>query len=106
MKVIIWDFGGTLIDTFTVNIQNLKTILIQENIEENDERKIKSLMKESITDTIKYYKDNYGLSDTSIEKFILLNRKLKGEETFLYSGVKETLEWTHNNRNNEFFNNT
>ena len=29
MKAVIWDLGGTLIDTFTPNVQNLKRLLEQ-----------------------------------------------------------------------------
>ena len=32
MKAVIWDLGGTLIDTFTPNLRNLKRLLKQESI--------------------------------------------------------------------------
>lgn len=102
MKAVIWDLGGTLIDTFTPNIQNLKKLLKKEGIEEYNDRKIVALMKDSITDTVKYYKENYGFSDKSIEEFLYLNRNVKGEETSLYPGAREILKWICNQRKNEF----
>lgn len=71
MKAVIWDLGGTLIDTFTPNVQNLKRLLKQEHIKEYNDKKIVSLMKDSITNTVRYYKENYGFSDKSIEKFYI-----------------------------------
>lgn len=103
MKAVIWDLGGTLIDTFTPNVQNLKRLLEQEAIEEHDDNKIIYLMKDSITDTVKYYKENYGFSDRSIEEFLYLNKNVKGEETSLYSGAIEILRYINSSRKNEFF---
>ena len=96
MKAIIWDLGGTLIDTFTANIENLKRLLKQENIKECNDIKIMSLMKKSITDTVRYYKDEYGLSDKAVEEFLYLNKNIKGEETALYPDTREVLKWISN----------
>ena len=103
MKAVIWDLGGTLIDTFTPNLRNLKRLLKQESIEEKNDSKIITLMKNSITDTVKYYKENYGFSDKSIEEFLYLNKNVKGEETSLYSGAIEILRYINSSRKNEFF---
>lgn len=103
MKAIIWDLGGTLIDTFTPNVQNLKKLLKKENIENQNEKEIIFLMKDSIMNTVRYYKENYGLSDESIEEFLYLNKNVKGEETSLYPEARETLKWISDKRKNEFF---
>ena len=103
MKAVIWDLGGTLIDTFTPNVQNLKRLLKQEHIKEYNDKKILFLLKDSITDTVRYYKDNYGFSDKSVEEFLYLNRNIKGEETSLYPGARGILKWISRKRKNEFF---
>ena len=57
----------------------------------------------NITDTVRYYKDNYGFSDKSVEEFLYLNRNIKGEETSLYPGARGILKWISRKRKNEFF---
>ena len=103
MKAVLWDLGGTLIDTFTPNLRNLKRLLKQESIEELNDSRIISLMKDSITDTVKYYKDQVLSDIYEVKEFLYLNKNVKGEETSLYSGAIEILRYINRSRKNEFF---
>lgn len=57
MDAVIWDFDGTLVDTYSKIVEVFRRVLREENIQDNNSTKILSLMRISVTHTINYYID-------------------------------------------------
>ncbi|WP_163192457.1 HAD-IA family hydrolase [Clostridium thermarum] len=74
-KEIIWDFDGTLFDTYPGIVYTYKHALDELGIEE-DEEAILELLKRSAKEAIEYYRDTYKLDD----RFIHLIKKHKETE--------------------------
>ncbi|WP_139904911.1 HAD-IA family hydrolase [Clostridium thermarum] len=74
-KEIIWDFDGTLFDTYPGIVYTYKHALDELGIEE-DEEAILELLKRSAKEAIEYYRDTYKLDDS----FIHLIKKHKETE--------------------------
>jgi HAD superfamily hydrolase (TIGR01509 family) len=58
---ILWDFDGTLFDTYPVMVHSFRRALQDEGIEE-EENVILQHMKRTVTETIAYYREKYSLS--------------------------------------------
>ena len=65
---IIWDFNGTLFDSYPVMVQAAMTVLEEQGIYESYD-KIMSLMKMSFTNLYDYFDDTYYISDKLISNF-------------------------------------
>lgn len=65
---IIWDFDGTLFDTYPVIVKAFKLALNDEGIQELDS-KVLSLVKISIQTAIDYYKAEYNISNEFKERY-------------------------------------
>lgn len=65
---IIWDFDGTLFDTYPSMTNALKKALKDYGVEET-EQNILQYMKISLSEAIKYYTNAYGLDDKLIDKY-------------------------------------
>lgn len=75
LKEIIWDFDGTLFDTYPGIVYTYKYALKALGIEESEES-ILELLKRSAKEAIEYYMDVYKLDET----FIHLIKKQKDTE--------------------------
>lgn len=60
-KHVIWDFDGTLFDTYPVMAKIFKDLLEKENIEEPIDEIVKK-MQVSMAFTLNYYKKKYNIS--------------------------------------------
>jgi HAD superfamily hydrolase (TIGR01549 family) len=67
-KHIIWDFDGTLFDSYPVMVKAALTVLEEQGIYESYD-KIMSLMKISFTHLYNYFNETYYISDTLISYF-------------------------------------
>jgi HAD superfamily hydrolase (TIGR01509 family) len=65
---IIWDFDGTLFDTYPSMVSAFKRVLKDYGIEENEEN-ILNYMKVSLNDAVKYFTDKYEIDINLVEKF-------------------------------------
>lgn len=87
-KHIIWDFDGTLFDTYPVMAKVFKNELEQEGIEEPID-KILGYMKVSISHTIKHYKKLYDIDDDFIERYTQHRRIREMELCKPFDGIEE-----------------
>lgn len=58
---IIWDFDGTLFDTYPAITNSFQRALIEEGIEQTEEEILKQV-KISVTHGINYYRDNFKIN--------------------------------------------
>ncbi|MCL2322421.1 MAG: HAD-IA family hydrolase [Oscillospiraceae bacterium] len=78
-KHIIWDFDGTLFDTYPVMASVFQKKLIELNIDETVDE-VMSYMKVSMTYAIDHYKEKYNIDDEFINDYIIKSE----EEEFKY----------------------
>lgn len=74
-KHVIWDFDGTLFDTYPVMAKIFKDLLEKENIEEPIDEIVKK-MQVSMAFTLNYYKKKYNISSDFINEY-QIQRKIK-----------------------------
>lgn len=75
---IIWDFDGTLFDTYPKMVNDFKTALADYGIDETNEN-IHSCMKVSESYTVTYFKALYKLNNTFFDKYISYKKNMKLE---------------------------
>lgn len=77
-KDIIWDFDGTLFDTYPGMVYAFKKALKDFGIEEKEDNILK-YMKVSVSNAINYAKETYGVEMEFIEKFLYYEKNLEAE---------------------------
>jgi phosphoglycolate phosphatase-like HAD superfamily hydrolase len=75
---IIWDFDGTLFNTYPASVYSFKRALKDESIDETDENILK-YMKVSEGCAIIHFKELYGLGNDFTEKFNRYKNDIKSE---------------------------
>ncbi len=75
-KHIIWDFDGTLFDSYPVMVKAAMTVLEEHGIYESYDN-IMSLMKVSFTHLYDYFNETYYISDTLISNFDKYRKELE-----------------------------
>lgn len=88
---IIWDFDGTLFDTYPGTVYAFKKALGDVNIMA-DEEEILKCMKVSVSYTIKYFQEKYFVDDETIKRFVSYEKNLEEEKLFPFSHAKEICE--------------
>lgn len=78
IRDIIWDFDGTLFDTYPMMVNSFKKALKDSGIDEEDEN-ILNYFKISVSYAIAHFKDLYGLDISFIEKFTDYEKDIKPE---------------------------
>lgn len=91
-KHIIWDFDGTLFDTYPVMGTAFHRTLYEAGIVEPMEEILKH-MKESISDTLKFYQKKYQIDQEFIEKYKKLRKELESDLCKPYSGIQELCKY-------------
>lgn len=86
-KHIIWDFDGTLFDSYPAMTQAFKKALEEEGIYETSE-KIMSLMKVSMSHLIEYYKMNCKMNDDLLSRFSVFRKPLELELMKPFSNIE------------------
>lgn len=74
-KNVIWDFDGTLFDSYPGMVYAFKRALGDNGVEVGEDEILK-YMKVSVTTAINHFKENYNLSDKFIEKFLIYEKNL------------------------------
>lgn len=90
-KNIIWDFDGTLFDTYPNMTFAFRTSLREENIDE-DEEEISSYIKKSVSYAVEHYKKKYCLDDRFIGRFIEYEKNCEERLINPFPGAKELCE--------------
>lgn len=72
---IIWDFDGTLFNTYPGMVNSFKKALRDKNIEETDENILK-YMKVSVSHAINHFKELHDLEDDFAEKYALYEKNM------------------------------
>lgn len=88
---IIWDFDGTLFDTYPGTVYAFKKALEDVNIMANEEEILKC-MKVSASYTIKYFQEKYFVDDETIKRFISYEKNLEEDKLSPFPHAKEVCE--------------
>jgi HAD superfamily hydrolase (TIGR01549 family) len=100
-KHIIWDFDGTLFDTYPVMGSIFKDVLEEEGIVESLDEILKH-MKVSMSCALQYYEKKYHINDTFVDKY---NKQRKDMEVNLskpFTGIEEICRYIHNSGKNNY----
>ncbi|MER2174890.1 MAG: HAD-IA family hydrolase [Carnobacterium sp.] len=102
-KHVIWDFDGTLFDTYPVMAKIFKELLEKEGIEEPLDEIIQ-YMQVSMSFALTYYEKKYAISNDVIEGFKIL-RKTKGIELAKpFEDIEDICKYIHStNRKNYLY---
>lgn len=100
-KNIIWDFDGTLFDTYPGLVDSFKRALSDNGIEVSEGEIIKH-MKISMTMAVNYFKEKYTLSDEFIERFIYYDKNYEIDKVLLFPFAKEICSAVNNNGGRNF----
>lgn len=102
-KHIIWDFDGTLFDTYEVMGRALQLSFRKIGIDEPLEQII-GLMKISISKALQYYEEKYIIDESFKKDYETLRRGMELKECQPYPGVLELLNHIkETGRNNYLF---
>ncbi|MCA0969273.1 HAD-IA family hydrolase [Halobacillus litoralis] len=93
-KHIIWDFDGTLFDTYPVMAGIFERTLKEEGIEETSDQ-ILSHMKVSMSATEKHYKENYAIDDHFINRFHAKRKDIEIEQSEPFDHIAEVCRAIH-----------
>jgi HAD superfamily hydrolase (TIGR01549 family) len=98
---VIWDFDGTLFDTYPVMGVAFQKTLEEAGIIEPLEE-ILQHMKQSISDTIKFYKAKYHIDDVFVEKYSRLRKEMEDDLCKPYPGITELLRYISTSGGNNY----
>ncbi|TDT51375.1 HAD-IA family hydrolase [Fonticella tunisiensis] len=88
---IIWDFDGTLFDTYPGMVDAFQRALKEDGIEEDGED-ILSLMKSSLSCAVNHYKDKYSLRDDFIERYSAYEKNIEETKRAPFPYAREICE--------------
>ncbi|EKE27082.1 MAG: putative phosphatase [uncultured bacterium (gcode 4)] len=95
-KHIIWDFDGTLFDSYPVMANAYKKALAEINIHESLEDLL-MLMKISVTHLIDYSKEKYGIDQAFINRFDQYRLEMEAKDLVPFSYADELCKKIHLN---------
>lgn len=78
IRDIIWDFDGTLFDTYPETVNSFRRALEDIGIHETDEN-ILSYMRVSEGCAVQHFRELYGLGDAFIDKFNFYKKSIESE---------------------------
>ncbi|WP_291579647.1 HAD-IA family hydrolase [Clostridium sp. UBA6640] len=86
-KHIIWDFDGTLFDSYRYMVNSFQRALQDDGIEESYQNILES-MKISVTNAINHYKKVYKINDEMIKRFCRYEKEINYELVKPYEHVQ------------------
>lgn len=98
---IIWDFDGTLFDTYPSMTNAFKKALKDYGIKETEENILK-YMKISLSDAVNHYTNVYSLDNRFIEKFKQYEKSTSAEFVIPFPYAKEICEEIKNSGRRSF----
>jgi HAD superfamily hydrolase (TIGR01549 family) len=93
-KHIIWDFDGTLFDTYPVMGSVFKKMLQEKGIEESLDEILKH-MKISMSHALHHYEKKYQINNTFIEKYQKQRKDIEISLCKPYRGIEEICKYIH-----------
>lgn len=88
---IIWDFDGTLFDTYPCMTSALHTALVSRGITASEDE-IYSLLKKTVGHALRFYKEKYALDDSLDDDFARIRNVTEADSCQPYPGIRELLE--------------
>ena len=102
-KHVIWDFDGTLFDTYPVMAKIFKDLLKKEGIEEPLDE-IMQHMQVSLSAAVTYYEKKYAVSSDFIKEFKILQKTKGIESAKPFKDIEEICKYIHStNRKNYLY---
>lgn len=97
---LMWDFDGTLFDTYPVMGKAFQQALAAGGYEETVED-VMAKMKVSMAHALAFYKEKYEIDEAFLDAYDERRMALELEECVLFEGVKEICEkiWTRGGKN-------
>ena len=101
-KHIIWDFDGTLFDTYPVmgSISSKQVLEEEEIVESLDE--ILKHMKVSMSRTLQHYEKKYHINNKLIEKYKKRREDMEIDPCKPYLGIEEICRYIHTSGRNNY----
>ncbi|MGG4168966.1 HAD-IA family hydrolase [Rossellomorea vietnamensis] len=93
-KHIIWDFDGTLFDTYPVMAGSFKETLEMDGIDEPLEDIMKK-MKVSVTYALNHYGEKYGIGDEFITAYNTRRKEVEFDLSKPFEGIAEICKFIH-----------
>lgn len=100
-KNVIWDFDGTLFNSYPAMIESFMMALREKNIEE-DTKTIETLMKVSVPTVIEYIQNKYNCSDDVVDRFNEIRKDIEIKKCIPYEDTLSTLQFIINQGGNNF----
>lgn len=88
LKNIIWDFDGTLFNTYPGMVYAFKTALKDSDIEVG-ENEILKYMKVSVSNAINHFMESYNLNNDFIERYVYYEKNLEANKILPFPFAKE-----------------
>lgn len=103
IKHVIWDFDGTLFDTYPVMAKIFKDLLEKEGIEEPFDE-IMRHMQVSLSAAVTYYEKKYAVSNDFINEFKILQKTKGIESAKPFNDIEDICKYIHStNRKNYLY---
>lgn len=93
-KHIIWDFDGTLFDTYPVMAGTFKETLVSHGIEEPVEEIMKH-MKVSMTTALNHYEKKYGVGKEFVAAYDSRRKEVEFDLSKPFEGIVELCKYVH-----------
>ncbi|QAA32475.1 HAD-IA family hydrolase [Clostridium manihotivorum] len=100
-KHIIWDFDGTLFDTYTVMATTFKETLEAHGFEAPIEEILK-YMKVSMSTAAQYYSQKFGIDDDFLSEYSRRRKDAEEENCKPYAGIEEVCRYIHSSGKNNY----
>ncbi|QDP40120.1 HAD-IA family hydrolase [Radiobacillus deserti] len=102
-KHIIWDFDGTLFDTYPVMAKTFKELLEERGIDEPIVDIVKQ-MKVSMSSAINYYEKKYQIDEDFVNTYKSQRKGVELELSKPFEGIEEICKYIHTtNRRNYLY---
>ena len=93
---LIWDFDGTLFDTYSLMAASLQQAMREEGHEVPMED-IRARMAVTLGDALNHYRAVYGITDATVERYKKIMQSAGVEAAAPFEGVKEICKWVCDN---------
>lgn len=100
-EYVIWDFGGTLFDTYPATTRVFSQVLRKYKVEVS-QREILEKLKESTSKAASYFSDKYDLAPGFLEDFYSIENHLEPEKQPPFAGARELCVQINKNGGSNF----